>query len=409
MTESALALARAGDDEAFRELVDPYRPELQLHCYRILGSVQDAEDMVQETLLAAWRGLDRFEGRSSLRAWLYRIATNRCLNALRDQGRRPRRLMPDPPFDPPQPTRGGEAVWVEPYPDSLLDDLVDAVPGPDARYEAREAIELAFIVALQRLPPRQRAALILRDVLGYHADEVAEMLDATNASVKSALQRARATLGSRLHAPDRDHYPRPRSERERALARKFGDAFENDDIEALIALLTDDAWLTMPPYPHAYQGRAAIAGFLHASANWRGASRYPTGPHACKHAASFRLLPPGSRAACGSSGWAAGAHPRGRPTLERHSIHGHARLPIVWVTPDSPDHGTDCGPRRMRWRPWPTVFASGGPAAAVLNAPAGYAEWLSVGAHVLGPANRRTTRPRSLPPNRGLGASAIRW
>src|SRR5262249_19651559 len=162
---------------AFRELVDPYRAELQLHCYRILGSLQDAEDQVQETLLAAWRGLSGFEGRASVRAWLYRIATNRCLNALRDRKRRPREV----------PSRA-EPVWLDPSPDVLLEGLADAAQGPEARYETREAVGLAFVAALQHLPPRQRAALVLRDVLGFHTAEVAEMLDSSEASVKGALQ-----------------------------------------------------------------------------------------------------------------------------------------------------------------------------------------------------------------------------
>src|SRR5579863_5292676 len=155
---TALARARAGDGEAFRELTDPYRRELQLHCYRILGSVQDAEDMLQETLLSAWRGLDRFEERASMRAWLYKIATNRCLNSLRDSGRRPPlATAPWPGAPAPEPTRRSEPLWLQPYPDALLDDLPDAAPGPEARYESREALALAFTAGLQRLPPRPRA------------------------------------------------------------------------------------------------------------------------------------------------------------------------------------------------------------------------------------------------------------
>lgn len=274
MTERIVAPARGGDEEAFRQLTDPHRRELQLHCYRILGSVQDAEDMVQETLLAAWRGLERFEGRASVRAWLHRIATNRCLNALRDRGRRPRQPLPDPPFEPPQPTRWDEQIWLQPYPDALLGDMADASPGPDARYETREAIELAFIAALQHLSPRQRAVLVLRDVLGYRTQEVARVLATSEASVKGALQRARATLGHRLPSGARDRALLPRSERERALATKFADAFENDDIQAVVDVLTDDAWLRMPPYPHAYGGRNAIRDFLRVSANWRGGRGY---------------------------------------------------------------------------------------------------------------------------------------
>jgi len=185
VSEGLLSRARAGDQDAFGELVDPHRHELQAHCYRILGSVQDAEDVVQETLLAAWRGLEGFEGRSSVRAWLYRIATNRCLNALRDSGRRP---PPDRPSGRPEPTRWGEPVWIEPYPDVLLEGIADIVPGPEARYESRETIELAFIAALQHLPPRQRAVLVLRDVLGFRTAEAAGMLETTEDSVKGALK-----------------------------------------------------------------------------------------------------------------------------------------------------------------------------------------------------------------------------
>src|SRR5260221_12234413 len=171
VTPSTLARARAGDEQAFRELTDPYRSELLLHCYQILGSVADAEDMLQDTLLAAWRGLSTFEGRSSVRAWLHKIAVNGCLNALRDRSRRPREvpLMTESP----QPTRMADPVWVEPYPHVLLDGVPDLAPGPEARYDSKESIELAFVTALQHLPPRQRAVLVLRDVLGYHPAEVA--------------------------------------------------------------------------------------------------------------------------------------------------------------------------------------------------------------------------------------------
>lgn len=268
--EAALARARAGEEDAFRELTDPHRRELQVHCYRILGSVQDAEDLVQETLLAAWRGLDAFEGRSSVRAWLYRIATNRCLNALRDSARRPREVQAM--VEPPEPTRRTEPIWLEPYPDVLLEDIADRSPGPEARYEAREAIELAFISALQSLPPRQRAALVLRDVLGFRNAEVADMLDTSEGSVKGALQRARATLEGRLPAPDRDRAPLPNSARERELVGRFADAVESGDVDGAVALLTDDALLTMPPQPLEYQGHEAVAAFLRHRAELRGAS-----------------------------------------------------------------------------------------------------------------------------------------
>jgi RNA polymerase sigma-70 factor (TIGR02960 family) len=260
MTQSALAQARAGDEQAFRELTDPYRRELQLHCYRILGSVPDAEDALQETLLAAWRGLEGFEERASLRAWLYRIATNRCLNVLRDSGRRPREQRPLP-FEPPAPTRYGEPLWLEPYPDVLLEGVPDAAPGPDARYETRETVALAFVTGLQRLPPRQRAVLVLRDVLGYRATEVANMLDTSEVSVNSALQRARLTLET-LSSAGRERAPLPRSAHERELVRRFADAFEVGDVDEVVALLTDDAWVTMPPEPFEYRGREAIAAFL---------------------------------------------------------------------------------------------------------------------------------------------------
>ena len=269
--EATLARARAGDEQAFRELTDPYRRELELHCYRMLGSLQDAEDVLQETLLAAWRGLAGYEGRASPRSWLYRIATNRCLNALRDAGRRPP-PAPMPPFEPPEPTRLGEPTWLQPYPDALLDGIPDSAPGPEARYQAREAIELAFVAGLQRLPPRQRSALVLRDVLGFRTAEVAAMLGGSEASVKGALQRARAALDERRPAAARR--PPPRSARERELTRRFADAFEADDVDGVVALLTGDAWLTMPPAPHQYQGAAAIASFLRASAAWHGARRF---------------------------------------------------------------------------------------------------------------------------------------
>ena len=268
---TALVRARAGDGEAFRELTAPYRRELQLHCYRILGSVQDAEDMLQETLLAAWRGLDGFEERASMRAWLYKIATNRCLNSLRASARRPApATAPWPGAPPPEPTRRAEPLWLQPYPDALLDDLPDTAPGPEARYESREALALAFTAGLQRLPPRQRAVLVLRDVLGYPAAEAAGILDTTETSVNSALQRARATLGAQATTAGHDPAPPPGSARERAVIDQFVDAFEAADTARLVDLLTDDAWMSMPPEPLEYQGHAAIAEF-YLSRTWWGA------------------------------------------------------------------------------------------------------------------------------------------
>jgi RNA polymerase sigma-70 factor (ECF subfamily) len=267
-TEATLAQARAGDEGAFRELTDPHRRELQLHCYRILGSIQDAEDLVQETLVAAWRGLDTFEGRSSVRSWLYRIATNRCLNALRARSRRPKEVQSM--SDALEPTRLIEPVWLEPYPDVLLDGIPDRSPGPAARYEARESVELAFITALQTLPPRQRAALVLCDVLGFRLAEAADMLGTGETAVKGALQRARATLRERLPDADRARAPGPDSAIERMLVGRFADAVESGDVDEMVALLTDEARLTMPPLPLEYQGQDAIGAFLRHREELRG-------------------------------------------------------------------------------------------------------------------------------------------
>ncbi len=273
MSEPLLARAIEGDEDAFRELTDPLRRELQFHCYRLLGSVHDAEDALQETLLRAWRGLGRFEQRASLRAWLYRIATNCSLDALRAAGRRPP-PSPEPPFEPPRPTRLSEPTWLEPYPDMLLEGIADAAPGPQERCETRETIELAFIAALQQLPPRQRAVLVLRDVLGFHAAEVAAMLDSSEESVKAALKRARATIAQRRPDRGREPAPLPDSVEERELVKRFADALEADNIDAVVALLTHDAWLRMPPATLEYQGPALIGEFLTLVANWRAGQRY---------------------------------------------------------------------------------------------------------------------------------------
>jgi RNA polymerase sigma-70 factor (ECF subfamily) len=268
VTERTLNRGRLGGEDRFRALTDPYRHELQVHCYRMLGSVQDAEDMVQETLLAAWRGLDRYEERDSLRAWLYRIATNRCLNALRDRRRRPRGA-PELPFDAPEPTRRGEPLWLEPYPDALLEQIPERSPGPEARYEAKEAVTLAFVTALQRLPSRQRAVLLLRDVLGFRAAEIAEMLGTSAGSVNSALQRARAAFETGEPA-DLGRAKLPSSPRLRELVGRFAEAVEAGDVEGMVSLLTDDARVTMPPAPLEYQGREAIAEFLRSREEDRG-------------------------------------------------------------------------------------------------------------------------------------------
>jgi RNA polymerase sigma-70 factor (ECF subfamily) len=225
--------------------------------------------MVQETLLAAWRGLERFEGRASLRAWLYRIATNRCLNVLRGRRRRPREVPVM--VEPPEPTRLREPIWLEPYPDVLLEDVVDSAPGPHARHETREAVGLAFVTALQHLPPRQRAVLVLRDVLGFSGAEVAGMLETSQAAVKAALQRARAKVDNEWSVGDREGASAPGSRRERELVGLFAGAVERGDVDAVVSLLTDDAWVRMPPQPYEYQGHTAVAAFLRDRAIRRGA------------------------------------------------------------------------------------------------------------------------------------------
>ncbi|HEV2378066.1 MAG TPA: sigma-70 family RNA polymerase sigma factor [Streptosporangiaceae bacterium] len=276
MSTELVERARAGDEAAFEQLVGPYQRELHVHCYRILGSLADAEDALQETMTAAWQGMRGFEGRAAIRTWLYRIATSRCLNMLRSASRRP--LMDSTlSVEPPEPTRLGEVVWLEPYPDVLLDGLPDTAAGPEARYEARETISLAFVTALQLLPPRQRAALILRDVLGFSAREVAELLEVTEQSVTSALKRARATLAHEL--PPAEQPPPPGSAAEQELLNRLVTAFEEADVAGIVALMREDAWLRMPPVPLEYQGRELVGRFF-ASVAFRQSRRYrlvPTG------------------------------------------------------------------------------------------------------------------------------------
>jgi len=259
-----LAAARDGDQGAFGRLVEPYRTELHAHCYRMLGSVHDAEDALQEALLRAWRGLPRFEGRSSLRSWLYTIATNACLNHI---ARRPKRVLPidygpatDPHAGPGEPVV--ESVWVEPYPDERL-GLEDGPAGPEARYEQREAVELAFVAALQLLPGTQRAVLILREVLGFSAAEVAEALDTSVASVNSALQRARKAVEDRM--PDRTQQATVRELGDaalRELVEDYVDAWEHNDVDRVVAMLAQDATFAMPPLASWFGGREQIAAFL---------------------------------------------------------------------------------------------------------------------------------------------------
>jgi RNA polymerase sigma-70 factor (TIGR02960 family) len=293
-----IARARAGDGEAFAEVTEPYRRELQVHCYRMLGSFQDAEDALQETLLAAWQGLGGYaEDRASLRTWLYKIATNRCLNALRSARRRTAKEWDVPNMEPPAPTRLGEVVWLQPYPDDLLDDAAGGPPGPEARYEQAEAISLAFVTALQVLPPRQVAVLILRDVLGFHASEVAGMVDTTVESVTSALKRARASLQRRLPTPaSRQPPPAVASPAEEAIVAKFVSAYESADVETLVALLTDDVFVSMPPLPFEYEGRDAVARFL---ATMLGAGRrvdlVPTRANGQPAFGAYRSAPTGIR------------------------------------------------------------------------------------------------------------------
>jgi RNA polymerase sigma-70 factor (ECF subfamily) len=278
-----LGLAKSGDREAFQRLAEPYRREIQLHSYRMLGSLQDAEDLVQETFLLAWRGLKGFEGRSSLRSWLYRIATNACLKAVakRSNARRVLPEMQGQPFEQfPDGPPATEIAWLEPYPDSALEGIPDTAPGPDARYEMHESVQLAFVAAVQLLPPRQRAVLLLRDVLGWSAAETAVLLDTSVASANSALQRARATLGKRFPTGQPATLPAP-DDQQRTLLDRYVRTWEETDLDGFVALLLDDAVLSMPPWPHWYRGREAIRTFFMWA--WR--------PETCGSPRSFRLVP----------------------------------------------------------------------------------------------------------------------
>jgi RNA polymerase sigma-70 factor (TIGR02960 family) len=304
-TADLIAKARAGDGDAFKELTEPHLRELQVHCYRMLGSFQDAEDALQNTLLTAWQSLAGFEGRASIRTWLYKVATNRCLDARRAATRRPAREWDMSQFEPPVPTLRDEAIWLQPFPDALLEGAVGAPPGPEARYEQAEAISLAFVTALQVLPPRQVAVLILRDVLGFHASEVAGMLDASVESVNSALKRARASL-QRRQPSAAGHQPPPAagSPTEDALVAKFARAWESADTDALVALLTDDVFIAMPPMPFGYEGRDVVARFctslfaagrrfdlVPARANGQPAfGAYLRAPDGTRHATAFYVL-----------------------------------------------------------------------------------------------------------------------
>ncbi len=269
-----LEAARGGDQDAFGRIVEPYRGELQAHCYRMLGSLHDAEDALQDALLRAWRALSKLEEGKSLRAWLYKIATNASLDAI---GRRPKRVLPvdygpaaDPHDGPGEPVT--ESVWVEPFPDELL-AVEDELAAPEARYEQREGVELAFIAALQHLPATQRAVLILREVLGFSAREVAESLETTTASVNSALQRARATVEQR--APEQSQQETLRAlgdDGVRELVKSYADAWERGDVDTVVSLLAEDATFAMPPLASWFGGREEIGVFLAGSplsGDWR--------------------------------------------------------------------------------------------------------------------------------------------
>lgn len=253
-----------GAQEAFQRRAEPYRREIQVHCYRMLGSLQDAEDLTQETFLRAWRGVTRYEGRASFRNWLYRIATNVCLDALAKRAAISR-VLPQTVAPPTDATPDGgpplEIPWLEPYPDAWLEGIPDGALGPDARYELRESVQLAFVAAIQLLPPRQRLVLLLRDVLGWSASESAALLDTTVVSANSALQRARATLGKQFPAGEPESLPMP-DEQQRALLDRFVRTWEAADVDGLVALLREDADFSMPPWPHWYHGLAAIRMFL---------------------------------------------------------------------------------------------------------------------------------------------------
>jgi RNA polymerase sigma-70 factor (TIGR02960 family) len=325
VTADLLSRARAGDEEAFRQLAELHLRELQVHCYRMLGSLADAEDAVQETMLAAWRGLGGFaEERASLRTWLYTIATNRCLNARRAASRRPVREWDMSRFEAPVPTPRDEPVWLQPLPDTFLEGAVHEPLGPEARYEQAEAISLAFVTALQLLPPRQVAVLILRDVLGFRAGEVADMLEVSIDAVNSALKRARASLQRRQQSgAGREPPPAAGSPVEDAIVATFARAWESADVGALVGLLTSDVFIAMPPEPFGYEGRELVTRYC---ARQLGAGRrfdlvpvrangqpafgaYLHGPDGVRHATGFYVLTLSGDRICGMTRFEAGVLP----------------------------------------------------------------------------------------------------
>jgi RNA polymerase sigma-70 factor (TIGR02960 family) len=340
VTADLLSRAWAGDGEAFRELAESHRRELQVHCYRMLGSFADAEDAVQETMLAAWQGIGGFaEERASLRIWLYKIATNRCLNARRAASRRPAREWDMSQFEAPVPTPRDEVSWLQPFPDAFLEDAVDQPLGPEARYEQSEAISLAFVAALQVLPPRQVAVLILRDVLGFHASEVAEMLEVTVQSVNSALKRARASLQRRQQAAGHQPPPAAGSPAEDTIVVMFARAWESADLDALVALLTDDVFIAMPPEPFGYEGRDAVARYW---ARQFGAGRRfdlaPTRANDQPAFGAYLRVPAGIRHAAGFLR----PHPGRRPDLRHDPLRGQ-RAAVVRATAIAPGPVTSLG------------------------------------------------------------------
>ncbi|MGD9960706.1 sigma-70 family RNA polymerase sigma factor [Nocardioides sp.] len=294
-----ISRAQAGDAEAFRALTEPHRRELLVHCYRMLGSLQDAEDALQDTLVGAWQGLGGFQGRASLRTWLYRIATNRCLNALRTTKRRPAKAWDIPGVAAPEPTRLGEVSWLEPFPETLLEGAYDLPLGPEARYEQRESISLAFVAALQVLPPLQLAVLVLRDVLGFPATEVAGMLDRSSESVTSALKRARSTLDRTRPTRDGALPPELDDAAERALVERFVAAYEAADVAGVVALLTDDVFMSMPPIAFEYVGRGPVGGFLALLFGARRFSLVPTRANGHPAFGAYVAGPDGVRRASG--------------------------------------------------------------------------------------------------------------
>jgi RNA polymerase sigma-70 factor, ECF subfamily len=340
-----LQAAQRGDERAFERLVEPYRGELEAHCYRMLGSLHDAEDATQEALMRAWRGIGRFEGRSSLRSWLYRIATN---SALRLIERRPKRVLPvdyggprDPHDDIGEPLV--ESTWIEPYPDGRLP--ADNGPvSPDARYEQRESVELAFIAALQHLPPLQRAVLILSDVLGFAPGEVAESLDTSPASVYSALQRARKAAKERLpERSEQDSLQAVGDDGLREAVDRFVAAWEGADVEAIRSMLTEDAVLAMPPWPEWFRGRDAVADFLAARPlshrrHWR---LVPTKANGQIAVASYFAEPPERvvrAAALLVLSFAPDGRLRGLTAFRDPDLFAHFGLPAAMDLEDTSDH-----------------------------------------------------------------------